>query len=64
LSGLTHEILCHVPHVSVRSLVSGSIRLRRALTVLLSVIRLVLLLIVFSRSKVVIMMRLLLLLLI
>jgi hypothetical protein len=51
-------------HVFVRSLVSGSIRLRLALMVLLSAIRLVLLLVVFSRSKVMIMMRLLLLLLI
>jgi hypothetical protein len=64
LSGLACGILCHVPHVFVRPLVNRSIRLRLALIVLLSVIRLVLLLVVFSRSKVVIMMRHLLLLLI
>jgi hypothetical protein len=52
------------PHVFVRSLVSGSIRLRLALMVLLSAIRLVLLLVVFNSSKAGIMMRLLLLLLI
>jgi hypothetical protein len=45
-----------VLHVFVRSLVSGSIRLRLTLMVLLSTIRLVLLLVVFSRSKVMIMM--------
>jgi hypothetical protein len=39
-------ILCLVPHVFVRSLVSGSIRLRLALMVLLSTIRLVSLLVV------------------
>jgi hypothetical protein len=64
LSGPTHEILCPVPHVFVRSVVSGSIRLRPALMVPLSAIRLVLLHVVFRRSKVVIMMLLLLLLLI
>jgi hypothetical protein len=52
------------PHVFVQSLVSGYIRLRFALMVLLSDISLVLLLMVFSRSMVEIMMRLLLLLLI
>jgi hypothetical protein len=41
LSGLTRGILCPVPHVFVRSLVSGYIRLRLALMVLLSDIRLV-----------------------
>jgi hypothetical protein len=56
--------LYHVPHVFVRLLVSGYIRLRLALMVLLSDIRLVLLLVVFSRSMVEIMMRLFLLLLI
>jgi hypothetical protein len=64
LSGLARGILCPVPHMFVRSLVSGSIRLRLALTVLLSVIKLVLLLVVFSGRKVEIIMRLLLLLLI
>jgi hypothetical protein len=52
------------PHVFVRSLISGYIRSRLSLMVLLSDIRLVLLLVVFSRSMVKIMMRLLLLLLI
>jgi hypothetical protein len=60
LCRLARGILCLVPHVFVQSLVSGSIRLRLALMVLLSAIRLVLLLVVFRRSKVVIMMRLLL----
>jgi hypothetical protein len=46
--------------MSVRSPVSESIRLRLALTVLLSAIRLILLPVVFSRSKVMIMMRFLL----
>jgi hypothetical protein len=64
LSRLARGILCPVPHVFVRSLVSGYIRLRLALMVLLSGIRPVLLLVVFSRSMVEIMMRLLLLLLI
>jgi hypothetical protein len=64
LSGLAREILCLVPYVFVRSLVSRSIRLRLTLIVLLSVIRLVSLLVVFSISKVMIMMRLLLMLLI
>jgi hypothetical protein len=64
LSGLAREILCPVPYVFVRSLVSRSIRLRLTLIVLLSVIRLVSLLVVFSISKVMIMMRLLLMLLI
>jgi hypothetical protein len=59
LNGLTRGILCHVPHVFVRSLVSGSKRLRLALMVLLTTIRLILLPVVFSRSNVVIMMRLL-----
>jgi hypothetical protein len=52
------------PHMFIRSLVSGYIRLRLTLMVLLSDIRLVLLLVVFSRSMVEIMMRLLLLLLV
>jgi hypothetical protein len=52
------------PHVFVRSLVSGYIRLRLTLMVLLSGIRPVLLLVVFSRSMIEIIMRLLLLLLI
>jgi hypothetical protein len=60
LSGLTREILCPVPHVFIRSLVSEYIRLRIVLLVLFSDIRLVLLLMVFSRSMVKIMMRLLL----
>jgi hypothetical protein len=64
LSGLACGILCPVSHVFVRSLVSEYIRLRLALMVLLSDIRLVLLLVVFSRSMIEIMMRLLLLLLI
>jgi hypothetical protein len=64
LSKLTHGILCPVPYVFIRSLVSEFIRLRLALMVLLSVVRLVSWLVVFSRSKVVIMMRLLLMLLI
>jgi hypothetical protein len=64
LSGLARGILCPAPHMFVRSLVSGSIRLRLALTVLLSTIKLVLLLVIFSRRKVEIIMRLLLLLLI
>jgi hypothetical protein len=64
LSGLARGILCPVPHVFVRSLVSGYINLRLALMVLLSDIRLVLLLVVFSKSMVEIMMRLLLLMLI
>jgi hypothetical protein len=64
LSRLVREILYHVPHVFVRSLVSGSIRLRLALMVLMSDIMLVSLLVVFSRSMGVIMMRLLFLLLI
>jgi hypothetical protein len=59
LSGLARGILCPVTHVFVRSLVSRYIRLRLALMVLLSDIRLVLLLVVFSRSMVKIMMRLL-----
>jgi hypothetical protein len=59
LSGLARGILCPVTHVFVRSLISGYIRLRLALMVLLSDIRLVLLLVVFSRSMVKIMMRLL-----
>jgi hypothetical protein len=46
--------------LSNSSLVSESIRLRLALTILLTAIRLVLLLVVFNRIKVVIMMRLLL----
>jgi hypothetical protein len=64
LEWMTRRILCPVPHVFVRSLISVSIRLRLALMVLLSAIRLVSLLVVFSRSKIVIMMRLLFLLLI
>jgi hypothetical protein len=55
---------CALSPMFVRSLVSGSIRLRLSPMVLLSAIRLVLLLVVFSRSKVMIMIRLLLLLLI
>jgi hypothetical protein len=54
---------CALPS-PLESLVSGSIRLRLTLMVLLSAIRLVLLLIVFSRSKAEIMTRLLLMLLI
>jgi hypothetical protein len=64
LSELARGILCPVPHVFIRSLVSGYIRLRLTLMVLLSDISLALLLVVFSRSMVEIMMRLLLLLLI
>jgi hypothetical protein len=64
LSGLARGILCPVPHVFVRSLVNGYIRLRLALMVLLSGIRPILLLVAFSRSMVEIMMRLLLMLLI
>jgi hypothetical protein len=64
LSRVARGILCPIPHVFIRLLVSGSIRLRLALMILLSAIRLVLLLVVFSRSKVVIMMKLLLMLLI
>jgi hypothetical protein len=58
------EEIAALEWTSTWDLVSGSIRLRLALMVLLSAIRLVLLLVVFSRSKVEIMMRLLLLLLI
>jgi hypothetical protein len=58
LSGLARGILCTVPHVFIRSLVSGYIRLKLALMVLLSDIWLVLLLVVFSMSMVEIMMRL------
>jgi hypothetical protein len=58
----TWDLMPYSPRV--RSLVSGSIRLRLALMVLLSAIRLVSLLMVFNRSKVVIMIRLLLMLLI
>jgi hypothetical protein len=64
LSGLARGILCHVPHVFARSPVSGYIRLRLALMVLLNDIRLILLLIVFSKSIFEIMMSLLLMLLI
>jgi hypothetical protein len=57
LSRLERGILYPIPHMSVQSLVSGSIKLRLALMVLLSDIMFVLLPVVFSRSKVVIMMR-------
>jgi hypothetical protein len=63
-SHVTHEILCFVPHMFVRSLVSGSIRFRLAITILLSPIRIVLMSLIFNRSMVVIIMRLLLLFLI
>jgi hypothetical protein len=64
LSELARGILCPVLHMFDRSLVSGCIRLRLTLMVLLSAIWLVLLLVVFSRSKVMIMMIFLLMLLI
>jgi hypothetical protein len=57
-------ILCPVLYVFVRFVVSEFIRLRLALIVLLSAIRLVLLLVVFRRNIVEIIMRLLFLLLI
>jgi hypothetical protein len=61
LGGLTHGIFYLVPHMFVRSLVSGFISLNHALVVLLHTIRLALLSVVFNRNMVMTMMRLLLL---